>query len=553
MVIGTPDSWKPSIALPNKFHRAHAWTPCGRLIASLTHDIVEVRDSLTSELLSTLHPTKPTTPLIGPLAYSSDRRSLCGASNATIIIWDIQTGGVAKGIEWDYYPYRLSSLAWSLDGRKIGAVLVGNDGIWTAFTYDVASGKKTLRGTVDSVDEPYLWAHDKSFRVMTTQRGDTFDPFSAVRFNLSETRAINIFEVGPALTQVRSFHVSVERGSRIESFSPISHHVAVWGVGQLLILDDRNSVRLSEKGFSSSHCFSPDGNLFAASSHKRFRVWKYNRDLHPGYTPWREFPVGQGRISEAPLLQFSPTSSSISRQIGGVLQVWRLDDLPATTVADHKKHTIFSLHDVYIVTANRWEDTVAITNFRSQTPSQLIDTATPILGLALTGNILLVVDCETIVAWRLTEEGLVDGVSGKKIAGRGDSIWTIPSRMGIVPPEFSVEGQTGFIGFNGRITHAYHTGTGEGVKHIPKHRLLHSRWYNLEDTSRGRYHLHCNRGGRKSFSSDKDISGGWVGDREVKHRLWIPVEWSTAGRATWFHYTATVQIELPEGLIIIQF
>jgi WD40 repeat protein len=76
------------------------WSPCGQFIAAQTSEAVEIRNCLTLELLTTLKPTE-TTPsaLMGPLAYSPDGHSLACGSNTAILIWDIQTGGIAKEIK----------------------------------------------------------------------------------------------------------------------------------------------------------------------------------------------------------------------------------------------------------------------------------------------------------------------------------------------------------------------------------------------------------------------------------------------------------------------
>jgi len=551
VVIGTPDLWKPSVALPDTFRGPHVWSPCGRFIISSALGCVEVRDPLTSELLSTLRPDKPAYQLMGPLAYSPDGRSLCGASNTSIIIWDVQTGGVAKEIECDDLD-GLKLLVWSLDGKTIGAILQWKE-IWTVCTYNVISGKKTLGSMFKSVDVAHLWAHGESFRVMTTRHSDipevtAFDPQRPLPSKPYGGRTINYLEVGPALTQVRSFHVSVGQYDRIESFSPISNHISVSASGQLLILDDRNSERLSEQdGFSRSHRFSSDGNFFAAAPHGSIHVWKYTRDLDSGYTPWRVFPTDPGlSFSFIRHLRFSPTSLSISGNFGGDAQVWHLDDLPTAPVANHGRHTIFSPHGVYIVTANRWESTVAIINLRSQTPPQSIDTGTPILGLALVGNILWAVGLGTIVAWRLTEEGRVDGVPDNRIASHSDSIRSVSSTEATVLPEFSVKGQTGFIALNGTVIYTYNTGSGEKVEDRPD---PFGRWCSLEDTSRGRYHLNDER-----LRSIKDSSKVWAGNPEVRHRLWLPIEWRIWGnRIKFFHDIGILQLELETGLIIIRF
>jgi hypothetical protein len=239
-----------------------------------------------------------------------------------------------------------------------------------------------------------------------------------------------------------------------------------------------------------------------------------------------------------------------------------LDGRPTVLATDHEQYIIFSPHGTYTVTAHRRENTVTITNLPSQIPSQFIDTGTTISGLALTGNVLLVVDLETIVAWRLTEEGLVDGVFGNRRAGRGDSIWTISPMRGITSPLFAVEGQAGFIALNGVLTHVYNTGTGKGFEHILE--LIHfpERWYHLGATSRGRYHLRYDELSRCDGPSEDNwpilqttLREGWVHGHEGKHRLWLPVEWrTTGGYAKWFHDIATLQLELPGGeLTIIKF
>ena len=84
-------------------------------------------------------------------------------------------------------------------------------------------------------------------------------------------------------------------------------------------------------------------------------------------------------------------------------------------------------------------------------------------GFVLTGNVLLVKGSGRVVAWLLTEEGLVNGVTGDRRVGYGDSIWTLPfpfhSRWAI-----RVEGQIGVIKLDyGDVDElqVYRTDTGE--------------------------------------------------------------------------------------------
>ena len=556
LVVGTPSSWKQSISIPNQDdpYRSCAWSPCGRFIAARTHEVVEVRDPLTSELLSSLKPSKHTLRLTGPLAYSSDGRSLCCVSNTGIIIWDIQTGGMVREVGFDDTLDSSRSLVWSLDGRMIGAVL-GRGHTWAVVTYDVASGRILSRSKLGSVGEPYLWAHDKSFRVMAASLDRELKRCS-----------INVFEVWPTLSQVKSFPISLERWAWwsicVKSFSPISHRVSISVIGEderLLILDVLKPVELLLNNYGSSdlHSFSSDGNLFAASLQEGVHIWRYIHSSNPSYTPWREFPdPGWSPGSICP--RFSPTSSSILGHFGGVLQVWYLDDNSFTRAANGEPYILFAPHFAYIITAFLRGGIVNITNHISRTPPQLIDTGTTILGFALTGNVLLVAGPNIIMAWRLTDGGSVDGIFCGRGAGPGDSIWSISPEWRFTPPyplEPSAMNQAGSIALDGILIYIYHAGTEEEFEHIPKPLQFPDVWYTLKVKSRGQYYLRCRELGRcEDPSGDTGrlrtaFQEGWLKDPEGKHRLWLPVEWRTAdGCAKLFYYLATLQLEFPGDL-----
>ena len=101
VVIGTPESWTQTIGVSGKdgYHGLCIWSPCGRFVAARTSKAVEIRNQLTMELITNLQTTEANPHLTGPLAYSPDGRSIACASTTAILIWDIQTGGVAKEIE----------------------------------------------------------------------------------------------------------------------------------------------------------------------------------------------------------------------------------------------------------------------------------------------------------------------------------------------------------------------------------------------------------------------------------------------------------------------
>ena len=108
--------------------------------------------------------------------------------------------------------------------------------------------------------------------------------------------------------------------------------------------------------------------------------------------------------------------------------MWRLNGLPIVVRPDTRTSTsvaVLSRCDTYIATSHQLNSPIAITRLLSQTLSRSIDTGMEIRMLALTGNVLLVLDSDGLVAWRLTEEGAVDGFLADRRAGRGDSIWAV--------------------------------------------------------------------------------------------------------------------------------
>ena len=316
VAVGIPDSWDPSISISTSGfpQPSLTWSPCGQFVAMRTEGAVEIRNALTLELLSTLRPAEPASRLMGTIAYSPDGHSLCHVFDTTIVIWDIQTGGVIREIQSDK-TYNVPPV-WSLDGRLIGTMFgtQGHD-TWAVRRYNVASGTALLPTTFRSQCQPHLWALENSFRVMTTARN-------------GETHTFDISEVGPALTKIVSF--SIQLGKRdwwIESFSPATYRISISvnRGSRLLILDIRDSRKLLEDYiWVSSHSFSSDGGLFAASWWGCVRTWEY---YDGRYTPWRQFSFPKLQRHHS-LLQFSPTPSSILAHSSDTLRLWRFDGPP---------------------------------------------------------------------------------------------------------------------------------------------------------------------------------------------------------------------------------
>lgn len=145
-MIGNPNIWDQSVTF-HKYksrYRSHTWSPCGQFIAALNSHGVEIHDSLTPELLSTL---TESCHFMGPLAYSPNGHFLVclsitdpdvldtrNPSNTSLIIWDILTGGIAEELQ-SGTCYLGESLVWSLNGKKIGGISGRVN-----HTYNVTSG-----------------------------------------------------------------------------------------------------------------------------------------------------------------------------------------------------------------------------------------------------------------------------------------------------------------------------------------------------------------------------------------------------------------------------
>ena len=318
IVIGAPDSWDHVVSISNKNHEYGSciWSPCGRFVAAQVTEAVEIRDQLTFELLSTLQPTETIHLLTGPLAYSPDGRSIACGSDTFIVIWDTQTGGVAEEIPCG--PKNIS-MVWSLDGRKIGFI----DTHKRVRTHDITSGTTASFETPLSTADPYIWPHERTFRIFTTAPSDSY-----------LEAAVNIFEVGHTLIKIYSFTFTMLHTPLNISFSPTTCRFAISAGCELLIFENWSLIyQPLDCDHLSSHRFSPDGSFFAAVMEARIRVWEYS----PRRYEQRWELLCPGRTDG--FLQFSPTQWSILGSFGSILHGWRLNDIdiiPGTDRRDRK-------------------------------------------------------------------------------------------------------------------------------------------------------------------------------------------------------------------------
>jgi WD40 repeat protein len=563
VVLGVPDAWDPSTATISNKHAyflSSTWSPCGKFVAIASEDAVEIRDALALNLLSTLESPEVATKFRHGLAYSPDGHSLAGGSSTAIIIWDIQTGGVAKKIECRVTGDR-SVLMWSLDGKTI-ALLLEVSKTLIVHTCEVTLGTVQSPGTVQSVRSTHLWAHKESFRIMATTG------------SVLKGWMIEIFDVGSTLTKIESFkprpHVT------LGVFSPATYRIVAYTSGEgnqddkLYILEAQNSrVLLQETGQYWNHCFSHDGSVFAAVARDHLTIWRYTSRC---YTQWRTF-------QQAPMsLQFSPTLSSILGYSSVHISVLHLDYSPTAPATESAIAAIsqpldaFAPYSAYIATTYCQKSTVTITNLHSQNPStsQLIDTGLEISAMVLTGNILLVKSSNTVVAWLLTEEGIVDGIHDNRRANHNDCLWEMPLQVANFWTRlllqgrnddhdvlgFTVEGDTAAINHNDHAVRVYNTKTGEILPLDEAPTCDGYQFHHPRDE--------CNQYHRDLYKHHQPpkcdqpipqatLQGSWLKDLEGKHQLWLHPDWRSFQNVDWLHNVTTLRLRSRSLLVLVKF
>ena len=559
VVIGTPDSWDLRTSFAGKDdYQFCTWSPCGRFVAARTKKTVEIRNRHTFELLIDLRSTKNVTPFGSPPTYSPDGRSLACRFSDAIFIWDIQTGGVVKEIESCAGE---GSLVWSLDGRVIVNTIYQHGGL-EVDVYDVASGVQLFAGHLASVRDRHLWAYKESFR---------FARISAHSSGPTNTIKVTISEIGspPIEIESLSFPSEVEIPSFPRTtFFPSAGLLSIadrFGDSPLLAFNTRDSgCLLHVKSYGYASCqFSSDGRFFAASHKEGVQIWNY---APGGYVLWGTYRFPRSPTQYHSCYQFSPNSSSILAWDKNVLRLQSLDN-PPTAPKTRAQYAAISRSGSLVATAHKSERTVTIIDLHSQTPSQFIDTGVEIDGLFITGNVLLVVNSEQIVAWLVAGEGSVDGLVDDKRAGLSDSIWTTSSPLrqpGLLCFRVDVEDQVGAIGNDVMLPFVYHTETGDILDRAHEPRPSPCPWFSFYDLTKHwdyRYLRYQNPPPHDATPGDGWLISptairetGWVLDPEGRRRFWVPVEWR--GRwdcKNWYHDITTLFTRIGDQPIIVKF
>ena len=476
---------------------------------------------------------------MGPLAYSPDGRRIACSSLTAIIVWDIQTGGVAKEIEHTALSWGVS-LVWSLDGRTIGIVRADAE----VCTYEVATGTQLRLGQLHSGDEKHnfllMWAHEKSFRAVTV-----------VPHRHPIATTVDVFEVGCTLIQSRSYTIAGDfdpSDSRI-SFSPATFRVSISSGNVLRIFEEGGSdYLLKHTGCFYMHSFSSDGSLFAASDVVGgVLFWKCTSGR---YILWRKL---QDRSWAYTILRFSLSLSSILGNATRSLLACRLDDLPADPQTRCQQYAGVIRSGNRIATAYDSSSTVAILDIHSPAPCQFIDTGVGIRGLIIIGNVLVAVGSGKLVAWLLTEEGLVGGVSRNNMVDHGHSIWTVSWQYSPLRGSKTVGKVGGIPGTDGEAFLAFHTETGELLRHTPQSYL---ELVILNDELGGEHNLYPSNLSwrtppRSCWKLQRESEEAWVEGPDGRCRMWMPAGWRDYWhQGYWDGNTAMMTINPDKPVII---
>ena len=539
----------------------------------LTRAAIDIWDSLTLERCSSLQLTGPNDVVhsysesSNLLTYSPDGHSLAGYDDfsSTVTIWDIQTGGVVENIMDEAANFQPTSLVWSSDGATIGAICPRGKETWDVHTYYIASGGSMSVCMLPSISEPFLWSYNGSLQLM------------AILCKEGGGIIVNIYKVGPALLDnlVETFSINHDAHQVIEgsiSFSPTAYQMCITN-STLLVLDIQSSkILLQEDGPFYSGSLSPDGNLLAASGREGITsIWTCTSNQ--GYTLWGELPFWGGYFPKLGY-QFSPASSSILISSGSYLEVQQLEGLTADpSTGDTDILDEFSTDGTYLVTANHEGQTITITNL-CKNSSRIIDVWFKIYGLALTGSVLIVGGDDVVAAWKLTADGMVDGVLGARRADHTDSLWTKQVEGGSA--KFCVEGQIGIIqGLNGVVDYNINIESGENLDVIPANAASCHSWKWINDHRffelRPYSFNYCYFTNHNDPSKDNTVpyyKEGWVkyAEGEHSHLFWLPVYWrpiwsmwdmdtceSAWSEGHWLSDVMTLRLCTSFGLALIKF
>ncbi|KIJ42050.1 hypothetical protein M422DRAFT_171544, partial [Sphaerobolus stellatus SS14] len=314
-------------ATPHIYLSAIPFIPSGSILSSLfmkhSQQVAKVAEGLEERwpnLEHTITSRERHTSSVMSVAFSPDgQRVVSGSADATIRIWDAQTGNTIAGpFHGCAYPVR--SVAFSPDGQRVVSGSVGRTiRIWDAHAGNQITGSFCHPGWVTSVafspdgQRVVSGSHDKTIRIWDVQTGNS---------------------IGAPLQGHTHWVLSV-------AFSPDGHRIVSGSFDQTIRLWDAhtgNQIAGPFQGhtsFVNSVAFSPDGQrVVSGSDDQTIRVWDAQIENHIA-TPF------QGHTKGVTSVAFSSDGKRVvSGSYDGTIQSWDVQTGSLTAIPCSSDKTI---------------------------------------------------------------------------------------------------------------------------------------------------------------------------------------------------------------------
>ena len=432
--------------------------------------MVDVLDSATLQRLQTLEPPRDVSTKLRVLIFSPDSRILTCASGDCkgfrdhelfVVSWDLQTGGVTSVINWQVLLQDFMnppSIAYSANGKMVGALYYHHHSAFFIFVCDVASGVLVHSHFHKATNLllTHIWTHGESLRFATVD-GPIITVWevgftsSAAPTEVETLRAPDGFGAG--------WHVSglLPIPFRLVLSPSVKHHVVVW--------DARNSrylLECTDAKHPAAVSFSSDGHFFACSAD--------GSDVHL----WKESPTGytlHGMFKSntkysRPLLDRSGESIIVFGDPGYEIGLWRTKNIttPSSILTQAFQHTEdfileFSPDGMLAAVAMRGDNIVTVLELKSGVPRLTIDTGMGVFGLGVIGDTVAVIDSQKVITWGIPSG---DCVPGARVRPEDSSrTMSLGDPHDYYITDASISSNSCHIVLFGTFLHAYSASTGE--------------------------------------------------------------------------------------------
>jgi len=259
VVHGLPTLWEPVVAtvFHKEFCGSVTWSICNRFIAVTKLGVVEIRDAVTLNLLSTFN--SPRKYITEQLSFSPDGHFLTEFCYEDHFTYDLQTGCsvgplLSKELYVDHPDF---SAAYSMDGKMLAAVYVDHPHENTFIaTHDLSTMQRHLYCVSEGHIISPIWTHSEFLQFVTVKPG--YIVVWKVKFNLAHIpEMVESLSVPEEITGAKEF-----------LFLPPLSRLAVALHDTLLVWDVQDSkylLRISPF-HANGMSFSSNGHFFASSS-----------------------------------------------------------------------------------------------------------------------------------------------------------------------------------------------------------------------------------------------------------------------------------------------